>query len=197
MPVLDNQLKSPSPLLLPAQVCSPWLTLFLLSLVWGVTSFIWLSKKLVTFIGRCNSTFWGRSNWCDQRCFCICNWEGYIHCKFLFPLSICPLNQFFLSLFFFMSSLNYIQYLEEGLPLSELLLLHKEKIVQDVVRFTHTRYYAYVHALTSVHLSYSLIYLVCFAGRQAWNCHLKCWWYASWICRAQKRLIHRWSFCRT
>lgn len=66
-----------------------------------------------------------------------------------------------------MSSLNYIQYLEEGLPLSELLLLHKEKIVQDVVRFTHTRYYAYVHALTSVHLSYSLIYLVCFAGRQA------------------------------
>jgi hypothetical protein len=63
------------------------------------------------------------------------------------------MNSSSLSFFlFFLSSLNYIQYLEGGLPPSELLLLHKEKIVQDVVRFTHTRYYAYVHALTSVHL---------------------------------------------
>lgn len=83
MPFLDNQLKSPSPLLLPAQAR----TVYSYLLKFGLSLQFYLIRFLI-LTGCRYSTFWIRSYWFGQDCFCICNWKGYIYCKFYCFLQI-------------------------------------------------------------------------------------------------------------
>lgn len=77
-PFLDNQLKSPSPLLLPAKVCF-WNYLFWHSFVPPPC----ISEWMMITAGCSDSTFRGRSHRPGQNLFCISNWKRYIHCKFV------------------------------------------------------------------------------------------------------------------
>lgn len=84
MPFLDNQLKSPSPLLLPAQVklsCLffSWSVCLIQISFWHV-----LYNILWHLVGCCHSFIWSWSRGIGQNCFCICNWERYLHCKFVY-----------------------------------------------------------------------------------------------------------------
>lgn len=78
-PFLDNQLKSPSPLLLPSKV---WFWNFL-SWITHLCLHPCLSEWTPIAAGCSYSTFRARSHWLGQNLFCISNWKRYIHSKFV------------------------------------------------------------------------------------------------------------------
>lgn len=87
MPFLDNQLKSPSPLLLPARV---WFLLHFCQISFELCAPRIVRKRITLFLanevpmtctGCCNSTFWIRSHWLGEDMFCFGNRKRYIHCK--------------------------------------------------------------------------------------------------------------------
>lgn len=57
------------------------------------SDFIYRPKIEMNCAGCCYSSLWVGSDWFGENCFCICNWEGYIYCKFLLPL--CYFKVFF------------------------------------------------------------------------------------------------------
>ena len=77
MPFLDNQLKSPSPLLLPAQVCDWPLSKF----NHIMNHFSCLCFVFSACVGCHHTPFRTWSSWPGQDRIRICHWEGYLHCK--------------------------------------------------------------------------------------------------------------------
>lgn len=78
MPVLDNQLKSPSPLLLPAKVIFQLWQLNKVHFLGLYFEYKQFDHKI--WAGLCDTSFRNGSSWFGERCVCICYWKRYLHC---------------------------------------------------------------------------------------------------------------------